>query len=637
MNEKVESIQIPPQNEGGFVFKFADTFIVSILIAMLFIYVWLIPNPITGIDAGLKWLGAQQFANSSQLSLPEIQDLRFPPCPAPFLESIDGKMIPVFPPLPMAINGWIFRMSSDRFWWFLPLISSLILFYLIHKTIQANQKVLTSLMIVIFATPIAIYSTSFWEHVPALTFLTLGTFLLTRENLWKKHIGIFCIAFASLWRPEALLWGFGVLIFLRKNLRPNQFYPIIILFISSIFLFMYLHKLWIGTWLPLQILSNLQNSQSTISLLMQKKSPLTIWWSLFFGAGNLWIELICIVSMILFYVGYLKKNGLVYFIILIPIIFMITRILDSQPVYHMIKANGLIPTLPIVLFLPIFWKEIQSLRIWIIASITLIIGVMLMGETVQGVHWSARLLLPLAVPSSMGVIQFFQQKSEYRRLLQLLLIASILTTLYGMYWTLHVSKQQIKFIQSIPFTQEPIISSVPWIGGDLAPLQYSRQISFLYNRETAGHWLLEQKIQNNSSFLFISMENNPPIFYTEEMWHKLVTLKKVSKIPMPEEGYFYKMYHYQLTNDSVSFGQLAGEVGILKLARDKQEGLVYSQLALRWNPRDIRPAYGITAYGLENRNKKLVSIGLQWLPDSVQSPQLRSLMKKANDFLQEGN
>lgn len=624
---------IPPQKEGGFVFSNRTLLWVGIYFICFFICVWNIPNPITGIDSGLKWLGAQRFANDCTIALPDIQSPKFPPVPAPFVEKVEDKLYPVFPPLPMILNGILFHFFTDRLWWFFPLLGSFGLLIVLIGYLKVKEKNHFFILLFFLATPIAVYSVSYWEHTPALFLLASGVILLGKTKRWVQVIAIFLLVLAITFRPELILFCLGLFYYLWKEKVPNRFFSFSF-FSILIFVYLLLHKNWIGTWLPLQVVANLRNEQSTIALLLQSKNPFGIWWRMLVGAGNIWIEIIGVICIILFYIGYFRKNYLIYSIILIPILYLFLRVTDEQPVFHIITSNGIVFSMPFIVLVPVAFREFPEDKKWLYASVALFAGTLLMGQTVEGIHWSARLLLPFAITTTIVVYKMYLIKSNMQKLIKLITLLSALVTLYGVYWTIHLSILQKRFIQSIPVTGETIVSSIPWIGGDLAPLQFSQPIVFLIDREHAGEWLLNAKLNSEKAFRLIAHPKTPPIFTTEDTWKQLVKLDTVFSIPMPEKGYFYKYYCLRLTDDTLTFGKLAGELAALKFAKNDNLGIQYAVTAINWNPTDFRPAYAMIAFGLETRNENLIKFGLKAIPDTVNHHgKMQILIKRANEFL----
>ncbi|MCX7834960.1 MAG: hypothetical protein N2450_02665 [bacterium] len=625
--------QLSPLKEGGFVFSIRIWLIILFYFFVFFLLAWNIPNPITGIDSGLKWLGAQQFANHNTITLPDIQHPNFPPCPAPFVELINRKLYPVFPPLPMIINGILFKYFTDRFWWLLPLGSTfLLVILLVKKYSMKGTSVHFFIVTLLFSTPIAVYSISFWEHTTALLLLVIGFLAIESHKKLFKIAAVLSLVLASAFRPESILFSLGLFFYLIKKRKPLSTH-LLVIFLILHFVYFLLHKIIIGTWLPLQIISNYHSNQSTIALLLQKKNPIQSWWRLLFGAGNGRIEIVSILCVVLFYWGYLKKNKLVYSLCLIPLLYLYTRIFNEQPIYSIIRGNGLLLTMPIVVLFFFLQNQFPELKKWFYASIFLIIGTLFMGQTVEGIHWSARLLLPLAIPSTIILNQLINVDKFWKQFGKAIVWTSTLVTIYGIYWTVHISFQQKKCIQSIPLTGEPILSSIPWLGGDLAPLQFSQPIVFLFHREQAGNWLFETKLKSETSFRFITHPQNPPIFVSEKIWRQLVVQDTVYQIPMPEKGYSYHYYQFSLTQDTVAFAKLAGELAALKFARNSEEGILLATTALQWNPNDLRPAMALIAFGIARKNVQVIENAIKFIPDSLRDEKVDRLIKEAKDFL----
>jgi hypothetical protein len=194
-------------------------------------------------DAGLKSLLAQQFASGNfnvdlqQTSLDWVHRLwreGFYPYEEPFVYYLDRKYYITFPYTFPLVTAPFYALFGYRGLYAIPLVSTWciwLLFYLACLRSRFNNF-LTSLglVLLIFASPLTLYSAMYWEHTLSVLFCFLGLFLWffpkEKERVSKLNSIVAGVAIGlSVWfRPEFLPLIFlvvGLVIFLKLLSLPK--------------------------------------------------------------------------------------------------------------------------------------------------------------------------------------------------------------------------------------------------------------------------------------------------------------------------------------------------------------------------------------------------------------------------------
>lgn len=173
-------------------------------------------------DGGLKALLAKQLASGNlrfdlNLQVPQwvetIWNSGLYPFEPPFSYKIDGLYYITFPFTFPLLTAPFYAFFGDRGFYIIPLISTWIIwinFNIFCRVLQLDQWITSiGLIILIFASPLTMYSAMYWEHTLAvcLAFSGLLVMLCQPENNSSKTLTIFSgvLIGLSVWfRPEFL-------------------------------------------------------------------------------------------------------------------------------------------------------------------------------------------------------------------------------------------------------------------------------------------------------------------------------------------------------------------------------------------------------------------------------------------------
>ncbi|TAE56827.1 MAG: hypothetical protein EAZ87_17510 [Nostocales cyanobacterium] len=173
-------------------------------------------------DGGLKALLAEQIANGQlrfdlNLQVPEwvqnIWNSGLYPFEPPFSYKIKGLYYITFPfTFPLATAPF-YAIFGYRGFYIIPLVSTWIIWFNFHRlclALKLNYIIsAVGLIILIFSSPLTMYSAMYWEHTLAvcLAFSGIVTLVYHQENYLNKNSLIFAgilIALSAWFRPEFL-------------------------------------------------------------------------------------------------------------------------------------------------------------------------------------------------------------------------------------------------------------------------------------------------------------------------------------------------------------------------------------------------------------------------------------------------
>ncbi len=597
-------------------------------------------SPITGVDSGLKWLGAKQFSTTNSLTITPakngiLSQQEFPPCPEPFLYLLNGKLYPVFAVIPIILNGYVDRLLGDRFWWLWSVLPTLILLFIFFsETKKLSIDPLWATFALLLATPLSIYAVTYWEHALAATIASVGIISLSRKKTHNAVLAGILLGLGPWIRVELLGWGVLAGIFAIGFIPWKNWVTASFCFMFSLVCGLIVNHLMTGNWFPLQVIANYETGQTLLSDFRFSRIPWEAYFEMLIGAGSVWVSIALLLLTIAGIVGWRKQNNWVVALMIIPIVYFITRLLDPLPVFHMLHANGLLYTFPVIVFAGWGWKRLPAARIWLGAALGLFGMVLLMGGVIQGIHWSVRYLLPLSVPVAFAALLALKERSIAPHNLAIGIAGILCVTIYGWIWHNNIAHRQIEFAATMQADSVLIASDVSWLGGDLAPLLATHEIVYVGDRERIGRMLITLKANQRNRFQFVRMASAVPLYREgNRQWLKLIKPIVRKNAPTPEADHYYRVEEYELCNDSLAYSRLAGECAALRLSRGDPRGIDDARLALIWALDDVRPAIQILSYGVENNDIALIREGRSYLDAKPVPEKFRSLIEQADRMI----
>ncbi len=627
---KQSFLNIPPHHEGGFSYLRSPLTLVLCSICALVLLACFLPSPIAGIDSGLKWLSAKQFSESNSIAIAPVTNAVFaqdelPPCPEPFIYWNRNTLYPVYSVLPIILNGIIDKLFGGHLWWFWSTLPACFLLGLTLYFARRKQlPVPTTLVLLLFATPLTIYAVTYWEHALAAALVTVAT-LLELRRFKLALLGAFLLGIVPWIRTETLGWSVCVLLFTIGTIPICRLAAYFVVMVCGLLAGSLLNHLMTGSWLPLQVIANFETGQTLLSQLQNGSFPYLTYLSLFFGAGAIGWSLVLCTLIIAGVIGWRRNAPYSTLLVLVPLLYVVSRIMEPLPVFTMIRANGLLFTMPAVVLAPWGWKFLPNKRIWLGALIGIVLSVLAMGEVSEGIHWSVRYLLPIAFPISIAAVYALRERPLSKVNYIIGAVGILALTMYGIVWYANIENRQIEFTRELNADPRIIATDVAWVGGDAAPLLRDREILFLPDVERIGRFLLNLNIHRISSFQYVRMSSAIPLTQAVDgNWMKLVRYDAKRFVPTPEAGTYYRIEGYKLTDDSLAYSQLAGELAALRFARGDMRGIDDAHQALQLNMNDYRPAVALLAFGIETGNVGLVQEQLDYgrthpIPEKYQS------------------
>lgn len=218
-------------------------------------------------DGGMKFLALKQFVEGhgfKYLHLPQpgwVHDIWeqdfFPFRPPHMYPSPNGYLF-TFPPAFQIISSFFYSRFGYVGLYILPLLSTVLLWLFIILLLKrcgiTPNWIAITLFILVFCSPLTIYGSTYWEHMPAMLLLLSGLAYIVNPPSGK--ITAFTFGFVSglaVWlRPEALLmnvlYGFALAILYFKKAKPAY-----LVFITGMFLsvagFLVFNKIEFGSFL----------------------------------------------------------------------------------------------------------------------------------------------------------------------------------------------------------------------------------------------------------------------------------------------------------------------------------------------------------------------------------------------------
>jgi len=188
----------------------------------------------------------------------------FFPLRPPFVYSSPGGYMYVFPPAFQVINSFFYSILGYKGLYTLPLLCTLLLWLvtilLLKRCNIAPSRIAMALFLLIFCSPLTLYGTIYWEHLPAtlLLFSGLAFIVSTPDRVWAAIAMGLVSGLAIFLRPEAIMMNFlyalAVFVLYRRDKRSiGEKRPVYIAFVSCLFLsvlaFMAFNKLEYGSFL----------------------------------------------------------------------------------------------------------------------------------------------------------------------------------------------------------------------------------------------------------------------------------------------------------------------------------------------------------------------------------------------------
>jgi hypothetical protein len=142
-------------------------------------------------------------------------DLTFNPLPAPFGFVHDGKILSVFSYPFALVSTFPYRLFGTAGLYLLPLLGGLLtlpaVWLLARRLTTSRLAPPLAMLLVALCTPLWFYSVTFWEHVPAL-FLTTWAVVLWCRYLERRHLpslllSALCCGLSVYLRDELYLFG----------------------------------------------------------------------------------------------------------------------------------------------------------------------------------------------------------------------------------------------------------------------------------------------------------------------------------------------------------------------------------------------------------------------------------------------
>ncbi|MEA5509684.1 hypothetical protein VB715_07895 [Crocosphaera sp. UHCC 0190] len=440
-------------------------------------------------DAGLKSLLAQQLSTGqfrfdllppSESWVQQLWSQGLYPYEKPFFYDIDGLYYITFPFSFPLITAPFYNLFGYRGLYIIPLLTTLGiwgLFYRVCLWLKFNSLITSlALILLIFGSPLTVYSAMYWEHTLAVFLVFAGTFLpLIIQNTSRFFnlliiISGFLLGFSVWFRPECLSAVFLVLLLI--------YLPEIIKFIPPM---KFINSLELNPF-------KLSITQKNIFLISTVSSV-----SLFFICNQL------------IYHHYLGIHG----IQVIEKASLIDRLKEATTNFKQL-TQAFLQFFPITAFCSLIIVQIilkkekvssDYLQVIIgLVCLLFIAGVSLMvpggsaGLIPGGKQWGTRFLLNLIPLVSIWVIYQFNSsqtinnkilKTIYVSLFTFLLVICIYTNTYSA--TLYLKKAHTDVIPSLEFLSEDdrkiIMISNQFVGQVLEPALKDKKIFLKANTE----------------------------------------------------------------------------------------------------------------------------------------------------------
>jgi len=231
-----------------------DVIIYGVLLLSLCYFALLISFIHNGIfysgDGGVKSITIQQLSEGYgfkylHLSQPSwVQSIwkeGFFPFRPPFVyPSANGYMF-VFPPAFQILSSFFYARLGYSGLYILPVLSMLLLWactiLLLKRCGVAPSRIALALFILVFCSPLTVYVSMYWEHVPAVLLLFAGlAFIARTPTRISAAIALGLVSGLSVWlRPEAILMNLlyalaAIILYFREK------QPVYIGFVTSLFI-----------------------------------------------------------------------------------------------------------------------------------------------------------------------------------------------------------------------------------------------------------------------------------------------------------------------------------------------------------------------------------------------------------------
>lgn len=228
--------------------KFEFIFFLIIVIFFIFLYFYLPPFGFYSDDEGVKYIQMKSFELNKWKSI-EI------PYPAKSIDNNfeflgyerkliqkDGKLICTYPPLFTFLSSLVSPYLGDRVIYFLPLLSFFISIIFLKKILNLimdkNFMYFLLLFTYTFASPVFLYSITFWEHLPAVFLTMISLYYITLyfykgNNNRNIFLSFLFLTGAIFFRTEVIILSISYgLSFIYFSFIQKKFYEIKIVIIG---------------------------------------------------------------------------------------------------------------------------------------------------------------------------------------------------------------------------------------------------------------------------------------------------------------------------------------------------------------------------------------------------------------------
>ncbi|KPL06575.1 hypothetical protein AMJ86_08100 [bacterium SM23_57] len=559
------------------------------------------------IDNGLKYLAIhEQVPHPLQSLNITIHDSQIDPwneaAPLipPFVHRQHDRLIPVFPPLFIALCALCWKVAGSWILSWIPWLAGVVTLGILWFGYRHGREApnLNYVILLGLASPLAFYSLTLWEHSMSLLFLAMGIALTIHyapSSLGRWFLGGLLLGIAGMFRLEGWIIATAWIIVSFHYQHRVRWTALVLGVILASFLWIASNFLWTGSFIPLQFSENVMvygTSGGHFSIVEWGASRLQTLVNLLITAHRqsdvtIMLSASVVIAIILMMTGRKSLFSSVGLIVIAAayLVFLFFEYSANLPINATAFSGGLMWCCPwVVLACFTSKKDKLSNRILLAALIATVI-IIAVTPISRGVHFGPRILLGVIFLLVLLVSRILTQITLSKFQTVFVWIIVILTIVHqgrGIDLLARQKSQNVDFVTKVSQLKERIIlTNMWWLPSDLARTWDTHSFFCVSRQDVVQNLLLYMKLSGVNRFAYCYESNQSlantgfPIWIEERLtWD------------VAERGPTY-VERVRLTEDSLAWSKLATVVGLrLYKPETMERALDPLQAAVDWNPDD---------------------------------------------------
>jgi hypothetical protein len=595
--------------------------------ALYLIVLLLIPhNGFWTLDNGLKYLAIRSQIpdpfQSLNISIPDRQIDPWneaTPLIPPFIHREDGRIIPVFPPIFIALCSLLWSLAGEWTLLWIPWIAALGVLLICCRGFSSDQQQssITILTLMTVASPLLFYALTLWEHTLAMLCVIGGVALTMGDressSLWRWFFAGILLGLSGIFRLEGWIVALSWTIVTFRYRNRVQWTLLVVGLVLTAGFWVASNFWWTGSLLPLQFMENLKTygasgGHSGITGWMISRGGTAA--NLLFSANpNVSITILLNAALIVGIAVLLISRRPTITKIGVGVVmgaylaFLVLEWRLAHPVASTLFTGGLLWCCPWVIFAIPIMRPSPAVRRLLIASLLSIVIIILITPISHGIHFGPRILLTVIPLLAVAVAQvrFPAERQHYFQITAIVLLClTIVHQGYGITvlarqksWNAELASRTEKLKDKI------IVTDLWWVPADMARTWDKHSYFFVPQGDVLEDLLFHMKINNVDQFAYYS--ESPATLANFDLPINVLD-RSIWDIGERRPTVVERIV---LTDNSLKWAALATKVGLRQYRMEELDrALIPLEDAVAWNDSDPDAWYRLGTLKLQMWDEK---------------------------------